>query len=64
MLSSCCKKQEYNTEILPLHRLNKVEVPMCKKEKYRDLVNCLFSYKKALDQNNDDKEKITQLLSE
>lgn len=37
---------------------------MCKKEKYKDLVNCLFSYKKALDQSNDDKEKITQVISE
>ena len=61
MLLSCSKKPIYNCQ-LPLHRLNIIEKPICKKEKYIDLVNCLILYHEKLEESNRDKESILRIL--
>lgn len=61
ILLSCSKKTIYNSS-LPLHRLNRIEKPICKKEKYIDLINCLILYNKKLEESNNDKEAILKIL--
>ena len=59
-LSSCCKNKTSNN--IPIHRLTKMEIPICKKEKYKDILICLLQYKKALEQSNNDKEIVLNSL--
>lgn len=62
VLGSCSCKQEYNN--IPLHRLQIIEQPNCKKETYRDIIECVILYHSALELSNRDKEAIRNIVKE
>jgi len=62
ILLSSCETTTSNINSLPLHRLATIEVSICKKTVYSDLVECLVQYKKACEQHNDDKNKFLEAI--